>query len=55
VLTYRYKGSLYRALVHGQDPQLAFGEAPLSWAKVVLVALGGLAILVLGYVLLATL
>lgn len=46
VLTYRYKGSLYRALVHGQDPTLAFGEAPLSWAKVALVAIAGVTLVV---------
>lgn len=46
VLTYRYKGALYRALVHGQDPQLAFGDAPLSWAKVALVAIAGVALIV---------
>lgn len=49
VLTYRYKGALYRAVVHGQDPQLAFGEAPLSWAKIALVAFSVLAVLALGY------
>jgi hypothetical protein len=45
VLAYRYKGTLYRALVHGQDPRLAFGDAPLSWAKIALVVLGGLVVL----------
>lgn len=51
VLSYRYKGSLYRALVHGQDPKLAFGQAPLSWAKILLVALGGFALVALIYLL----
>ncbi|HUS68622.1 MAG TPA: hypothetical protein VMZ28_29000 [Kofleriaceae bacterium] len=36
VLAYRYKGSLYRSVVHGQDDSIAFGEAPVSWAKIAL-------------------
>ena len=36
VLAYRYKGSLYRSVVHGQDPTLVLGEAPVSWAKILL-------------------
>jgi hypothetical protein len=36
VLAYRYKGSLYRSVVHGQDPSLVLGEAPVSWAKILL-------------------
>lgn len=39
VLAYRYKGSLYRSVVHGQDAAIAFGEAPVSWAKIVLLVL----------------
>ncbi len=54
VLTYRYKGSLYRALVHGQDPALAFGAAPLSWAKIALVALAGVALVALIFALLGS-
>lgn len=37
VLAYRYKGSLYRSVVHGQDSSLVLGEAPVSWAKILLV------------------
>lgn len=36
VLAYRYKGSLYRSVVHGQDPTLVLGEAPVSWGKILL-------------------
>ena len=39
VLAYRYKGSLYRSVVHGQDESIAFGEAPVSWAKIALLIL----------------
>ncbi len=45
VLTYRYRGALYRALVHGQIPEAAFGEAPLSWARVALVVIAGVALI----------
>lgn len=34
VLAYRYKGDLYRALVHGQDAQMVLGSTPTSWVKV---------------------
>jgi hypothetical protein len=43
VLAYRYKGSLYRSVVHGQDRSLVLGEAPISWAKILLLV-GGLAL-----------
>lgn len=52
VLAYRYKGTLYRSLVHGQDESIAFGEAPLSWAKILLVVTAVLAV-VLGALALA--
>lgn len=55
VLTYRYKGALYRALVHGQDATLAFGEAPLSWTKIALLVFGVLAVLGLAYLMAAIL
>ncbi|AKI98536.1 hypothetical protein ATI61_12266 [Archangium gephyra] len=51
VLAYQYKGKVYRVVVHGQDAGVVLGDAPLSWAKVVLVvggvllALGLLALL----------
>ena len=45
VFAYRYRGSLYRALVHGQDPRYTIGNAPYSVTKIVLVILGSLAAL----------
>ncbi len=45
VLAYNYKGKLYRALVHGQDDTAVFGSAPLSWGKVIGVAVAVLALL----------
>jgi hypothetical protein len=48
VLAYRYRGKLFRAVVNGQDDACAFGDAPLSLAKVVLVA--GLALAALALV-----
>jgi hypothetical protein len=52
VLAYRYKGRLYRALVHGQDARAVFGTAPLSWAKVLGVAAAVLAAVAIVLVLL---
>jgi len=43
VLAYRYRGKLFRALVHGQDVRCVFGQAPYSIVKIVLVILGALA------------
>lgn len=39
VLAYRYRGSPYRAIVHGQRPELVFGTAPTDWVKVMLLVL----------------
>lgn len=47
VLAYRYRGDLYRAIVHGQDPSCVFGKAPWSVAKILLVVLGSAAALAL--------
>lgn len=38
VLAYRYRGSTYRAIVHGQRPEIVFGTSPVDWAKVARVA-----------------
>ena len=43
VLAYRYRGSPYRAIVHGQRPEIVFGSSPTDWAKVVKLVLGILA------------
>jgi hypothetical protein len=34
VLAYRYRGATYRAIVHGQRPEVVFGSSPIDWAKV---------------------
>ena len=47
VLAYRYKGGLYRSVVHGQDASNTFGTAPRSWLKIGLAAAVALAVLAL--------
>jgi hypothetical protein len=42
VLAYRYRGDLYRAVVHGQDARVVHGKSPLSIAKIALVVGGAL-------------
>jgi hypothetical protein len=37
VMTYRYRGKPYRAIVHGQRADVVIGRAPLDWRKVALV------------------
>ena len=49
ILAYRYRGKVYRAIVHGQDVRNVFGDAPYSIIKIALVVAGGL--LVLGVIL----
>ena len=49
VLAYRYRRSLYRAIVHGQDVRCVFGRAPLSVGKVLLV-IGLVLLLVVGVI-----
>ncbi len=44
ILAYRYRGKLYRGVVHGQDARIAFGTAPISWLKVAAVVAGVLAV-----------
>ncbi len=34
VLAYRYRGSPYRAIVHGQRADVVVGSSPIDWAKV---------------------
>lgn len=43
VLAYRYRGAPYRAIVHGQRPEVVFGGSPKDWAKIAAVALAVLA------------
>lgn len=40
VLAYRYRGRLYRVVVHGQDATCLIGKAPISGWKVLLAILG---------------
>jgi hypothetical protein len=47
VLAYRYGKKLYRVVVHGQDASCVLGEKPISWGKVAVTALAGLALLVI--------
>jgi len=43
VLAYRYRGSPYRAIVHGQRADLVFGSSPLDWTKIAWLVAGGIA------------
>ncbi|MBA2542354.1 MAG: zinc ribbon domain-containing protein [Deltaproteobacteria bacterium] len=45
VLAYRYRGSAYRAIVHGQRPEIVFGNSPTDWKKVVALVGGILAVI----------
>jgi hypothetical protein len=40
VLAYRYRGSPYRAIVHGQRAEVVFGTSPKDWKKIALLAGG---------------
>jgi hypothetical protein len=40
VLAYRYRGSPYRAIVHGQRADLVFGTSPTDWRKVMWLVVG---------------
>lgn len=40
VMAYRYKGSLYRVVICGQDQRRVVGSAPYSTAKIVLLVVG---------------
>jgi hypothetical protein len=51
VLAYRYRGSPYRAIVHGQRPEIVFGTSPKDVGKIMLVVFGVIvAILVIAIV-----
>jgi hypothetical protein len=45
VLAYRYRDTPYRAIVHGQRPEVVFGSSPKDWVKIAAVVLGALAAL----------
>lgn len=44
VLAYRYRGSPYRAIVHGQRAEVVFGSSPTDWKKI-LAVIGGIAMI----------
>lgn len=46
VLAYRYRDKSYRAVVHGQDARRVLGSAPVSVAKIALVAGAAIALIV---------
>jgi hypothetical protein len=52
VLAYRFRGRAYRALVHGQRPDIVIGTSPIDWAKVARIALvvAAIALAVLLYI-----
>lgn len=45
VLAYRYRDTPYRAIVHGQRPEVVFGSSPKDWVKIMTVVIAGLAVL----------
>jgi len=45
VLAYRYRDVPYRAIVHGQRPEVVFGSSPKDWVKIAAVVLGVIAAL----------
>jgi hypothetical protein len=49
VLAYRYRRRPYRAVVHGQRPEIVFGTSPTDWTKVALVV-GGAVLAVLAVI-----
>lgn len=52
VLAYRYRGKLYRAIVHGQRRDIVFGSAPVDGTKVA-VLLAAIAVIIAVLVMLA--
>lgn len=46
VMAYRYRGSPYRAIVHGQRADVVLGSSPKDWVKVMAVVIAGIAVLV---------
>jgi hypothetical protein len=49
VLAYRYRGSPYRAVVHGQRAEIVFGTSPTDWGKVAWLV-GGILLAILAIV-----
>jgi hypothetical protein len=40
VLAYRYRDTPYRAIVHGQRPEVVFGSSPKDWVKIMTLVIG---------------
>jgi hypothetical protein len=53
VLAYRYRGRLFRAIVHGQNPELVFGDMPWSYGKIAATLLGAAALVAVLIIVLA--
>lgn len=51
VLAYRYRGTPYRAIVHGQRADIVFGSSPKDWRKILLVVGGIVALFALAAIL----
>lgn len=47
VLAYRYQDSVYRAIVHGQNPDIVHGAAPVAWLRIVIIVVGAIAAIAL--------
>ncbi len=45
VLAYRYRGSPYRAIIHGTHQEVVFGSSPIDWRKVMLLV-GGILLVI---------
>ena len=45
VLAYRFRGSPYRAIVHGQRVEIVLGTAPIDWLKILWIALAAAALI----------
>lgn len=46
VLSYRYRGEVHRAIVHGQDDMVTFGSAPWSYRKIAAVVVAAVLVVV---------
>jgi hypothetical protein len=53
VLAYRYQDKVYRAIVHGQNPELVHGAAPLAWLRIAMIVGGAIAAIALVAVIIA--
>ena len=53
IMAYRYRDAPYRAIVHGQRPEIVFGSSPKDWKKIlglvagILLAIAAIAVIVM--------